>query len=275
MPEETIMANGQPIPNPIDTTAAHPTGQVGFFDLATCDADALYDGVAADSDATDSDAAKSDPSGDDVRDERPARERLAELMARLGSQRDTAVAVLRLCAAPQTVDALKPEVARLQRQNFSVLDAPILCNLLERAGGLAKVTPTGEPYPADAGEPQLVEEDGASYYEVRPAPPVCWATTSEGRDLAAEQNPAQALKHLLESEEEYRAVYVDILARCATEGGMAMKALDSEFKDHPQLQEPRRYASYFIDRLEAAGGVAWTGSWETTDTGRALLDEAL
>lgn len=269
------MANGQPAPNSIDATAAHQIEQAGFFDLETCDADALYDGVAIETDTSDSDATKTVPSAGDAHDERPARERLAELMARLGSQRDTAVAILRLCATPQTVDALEPEVARLQRQNFSVLDAPILCTLLEQAGGLAKVTPASEPYPVDAGEPQLVEEDGASYYEVRPAPPVCWKTTPEGRDLAAGQDPAQALQRLLESEEEYRAVYVDILARCATEGGMAMKTLDREFKNHPHLQEPRRYASYFIDRLEEAGGVAWTGSWETTPAGHALLDRTL
>ena len=31
------------------------------------------------------------------------------------------------------------------------------------------------------------------------------------------------------------------------------------------------YASYFYDRLDAAGLIAWTGPWTVTDLGRAAI----
>ena len=41
--------------------------------------------------------------------------------------------------------------------------------------------------------------------------------------------------------------------------------------DEPALQNPKRYAMYFIDKLEHAGAVEWTGQWSATEHGRAYL----
>lgn len=54
-------------------------------------------------------------------------------------------------------------------------------------------------------------------------------------------------------------------------GGESLKALGDVIDDEPVLQSPKRYAMYFIDKLEHAGAVEWRGSWTITDAGREYL----
>lgn len=41
---------------------------------------------------------------------------------------------------------------------------------------------------------------------------------------------------------------------------------------NPVLEHPKAYLAYFIDRLETAGGMEWTGSWMTTEDGVHILE---
>ena len=58
---------------------------------------------------------------------------------------------------------------------------------------------------------------------------------------------------------------------CSAEGGVQVKAIGDMVDDDPAVQKPRRYAMYFIDKLERAGALDWQGAWVTTDAGRAYL----
>ena len=140
-----------------------------------------------------------------------------------------------------------------------------------RAGGL-------EEQAAPAAEPQVVEIDGVSYLDPAPAAevPTRFVTTEAGLARLAEAGDLGVFEKILAEEPRYEHVYRILLDVCANEGGATAKQLDDAVIDDPELQEPRMYASYFYDRLDAAGLIEWTGSWTATALGRtaiAQLDE--
>ena len=53
---------------------------------------------------------------------------------------------------------------------------------------------------------------------------------------------------------------------------LSLREIGDVVDDEPVLQSPKRYAMYFIDKLEHAGAVEWTGQWSATEYGRAYLD---
>ena len=74
---------------------------------------------------------------------------------------------------------------------------------------------------------------------------------------------------------ERRATFVRLLDFCRTPRKLA--DINQLLADDPALAPSQRtagqklHACYFIDRLEAAGGLVWDGSWVTTDAGKRAL----
>ena len=74
---------------------------------------------------------------------------------------------------------------------------------------------------------------------------------------------------------ERRATFVRLLDFCRTPRKLA--DINQLLADDPALAPSQRtagqklHACYFIDRLEEAGGLAWDGSWVTTDAGKRAL----
>ena len=52
-----------------------------------------------------------------------------------------------------------------------------------------------------------------------------------------------------------------------------MGQLDEFVLADPVTKSPKRYAMYFVDKLERAGAVDWEGSWVITEAGRDYLAE--
>ena len=68
----------------------------------------------------------------------------------------------------------------------------------------------------------------------------------------------------------YAQTYATVLALC--EGGATKAAIERALEGDPALSDPKQvYPSYFISKLETVGGLAWDGSWKTTDAGRQML----
>ncbi len=197
-----------------------------------------------------------------------AAERLDALYARMRPYRRQLDGVLEHCRQAHALAELEQVQGCVPR---GVYDTASLVRLLVRAGGL-------EEQAVPAAEPQVVEIDGVPYLDPAPAAeaPTRFVTTEAGLARLTKAGDLGVFEKILAEEPRYEHVYRILLDVCANEGGATAKQLDDAVIDDPELQEPRMYASYFYDRLDAAGLIEWTGSWTATALGRtaiAQLDE--
>ena len=88
--------------------------------------------------------------------EKPAEERIADLLEAMAPRRTVLLGILAACAEPQPASAVSARVDELQENNFSVYSAANLCSLLEKAGAIERVTAEGEPAEDIEVEPQTV-----------------------------------------------------------------------------------------------------------------------
>ena len=206
-------------------------------------------------------------------DDRPAAERIDALLGQMAPHRAVLMAVLGRCRTPQPTDDLYAAITALQENHRSIYRPENLCVLLERAGALTLVDAEGRPCADDPAEPQVVVVDGMEYLEAPEPEPAFWLTTPEGAAVVDANDPVARLRDLLSQDERYLPVYHLILALCAREGGIGARDAGHAVDGHPLLQEPRFYATRFMDHLERAEAIAWEGTWQATDTGRACLAE--
>lgn len=192
--------------------------------------------------------------------------RLGTLYDRMRPYRRQLDAILSLCREARTLVQIEEARACSATAAPGVYDTASLCRLLVRAGGLEK---RDAPQP----EAQLVEVEGVAYLEPAPASEEAsrFATTAAGLARLVGAQSLDAFAAMLDEEPRYESVYRILLEECANDGGATARQLEDAVLDHPELQEPRMYASYFYDRLDAAGLIAWTGPWTVTDLGRAAI----
>lgn len=207
-----------------------------------------------------------------IADERPAEERIADLLKAMAPRRKVLLSVLSYCEEPQPVARVNALVDELQEHNFSVYNAANLCTLLEKAGALARVTADGEPAEDIELEPQVVVVDGVEYLEASEPVEVCWVATDAGRGAVEADKPLERLCDLLEQDAVYRVIYKRILTLCAAEGGAKVPAINAAVDKDPLVQKPRFYAPHFIDKLEKCDALTWKNAWITTQVGHAGLE---
>lgn len=209
-----------------------------------------------------------------VIDNRPAEERIAELFSEMAPRRKVLLGILSYCREAQPVAEVNEHINHLQENNFSVYTAADLCSLLERAGALDRLTADGRPAEEAIAEPETVVIDGVEYLQAAEPAVLYWRTTNAGLEAVEADKPLERLHELLESDSTYLPIYRTVLSLCAAEGGAAMDDINEALNDDPLLQEPRLFASHFVDGLEACDAIAWNKTWKTTDigtTGLALL----
>lgn len=202
----------------------------------------------------------------------PAPERIENLMASMNSTSRTLRSIIAFCRDPQPVKVVNAYIDEQQKSHFSVYSAATLCNLLERAGAIKRVDESGTLVSSDELEPAVVTEGDVEYLEPQPAKPSFWHATPDG--LAALERPdaAEQMAALLAEAPQYEPIYRKVLFLCASEGGASVKALSEAIDDDPIVQDPRRYASYFVDKLEACDAIEWIdGAWRTAAAGNAAL----
>ena len=182
--------------------------------------------------------------------------------------------ILERCISPIPSADMDAQVAELQKYHHSIYSPLTLCGLLERAGAIYKSDEAGNSLEDFEQEPLKVEIDGAEYWRVAPAPEVFWALSPEGRERYEAYKPAERIKEMFAQEPHYRQFFLTALKMCATPGGVTLKVVDDLLVDEPELQKPRRYAMYFMDKLEKAGAVQWGDTWKATEAGKAYLEKA-
>lgn len=207
-----------------------------------------------------------------IADERPAEERIDDLLTAMAPRRKVLLSILSACAEAQPVSQVNKLVDELQENNFSVYSAANLCTLLEKAGALERITADGEPAEDVELEPQVVVVDGVEYLEAVEPVETFWLATDAGRAAVEADKPLERLRALFEKDAAYQVIYKRILTLCAAEGGAKTPDINDAVDKDPLVQKPRFYAPHFVDKLEKCDALAWKKSWVTTDIGQAGLD---
>lgn len=176
---------------------------------------AAEDALARENADADADAT---PSGASVACERPAEERIDDLLKAMAPRRTVLLGILAACAQPQPASAVKAQVDELQANNFSVYSAANLCSLLEKAGALERVTADGDPADDAETEPETVVVDGVEYLEACEPVETYWLATAPGIAALEADKPLDRLRALLEEDAAYAPIYQRILNLCAADG---------------------------------------------------------
>lgn len=104
---------------------------------------------------------------------------------------------------------------------------------------------------------------------VRHNEPSLWRTTDSGVIALEKENKEDKLEALFLSDPHYKTIYLMVLQFC--KDAKSRMEIESHLENHPLLENPKIYASYFIDMLETAGGLVWDDSWKTTQKAYAKL----
>lgn len=199
-------------------------------------------------------------------------ERIEELLRKMRPCRDTLLHIVGACRKPMRVGDVNGLIDELQRTNRSVFGAADLCSLLQRAGALVLVDAQGQPFERSQ-EPDMTNNGTGMSRLTASQPPIAhWLATPDGIAALEADDPLGRARSLFESDPHYLPIYKCILTLCARNEGAKTPAIGAAVNSHELLQRPRIFATYFIDRLERCGAIAWTGSWTATDAGLYALE---
>lgn len=209
--------------------------------------------------------------------ERPASERIRELLAHMAPHRRILLGVLEAAVDPCSDAAMAKKVDELRSHKFSVYSPSNICTMLESAGALERVVEDGLPYGRYKPAPRIVVLDGEEYYEPSDAPEVYWRTTEAGVCALAEDDPAGRMVRQLERESEFKPIYKRVLLMASEEDGATMAQLSAAVDGDPLVCNPRRFfVQHFVEAVERCSCVAWQGNaWKTTELGSRILHESL
>ncbi len=206
-------------------------------------------------------------------EEIPAAERIDKLFESMAPRRKVLLGILAFISTEKKpVDEVNAEVDRLQEDNYSVYTAADLCNLLEKAGAIERVTAEGTPADEVENEPKTVVVDGVEYIEVAEPVELFWQITEEGQAKLDSDKPLDRLHELLARDEQYAVIYKRILTMCSAESGATTPEINDAVDNDPLVQKPRLYAPHFTDLLEKCDAIEWRKAWYTTEVGKAGLE---
>ncbi len=182
--------------------------------------------------------------------------------------------ILEQCADGGEADRADVEAAAQEQWSDAFRKTPAASvDILVRAGALEeRVVVDDEPYEGTMEDLQLdpdVPDDAIAEALVR--------ITDTGREMLAAYAPEKTLAALFEERSNHRVVFTAVLSACNAETGCSRPELEHVIEDalpaelKSEENGKRVYPQYFMDALEAAGGIAWEGSWKTTPAGAALL----
>lgn len=192
-------------------------------------------------------------------------ERLERLLAGIPGQQFRILHAIELCMEPKTMGEVVEALDADYPQMSSVYTASQIVGLLTRDGALRRMD--GEPASAKAPDVEC------GYVTVSDTVPSRYVATQVGLDFMEARVSQRMVQDMLEEEPRYLPLYRMILERCMREGGGETKALNDIIDANPLCQEPRRFCTYFLNRLEGVGALAWRDSWTVTDRGsRCLAD---
>lgn len=199
--------------------------------------------------------------------------RITTLFERMVPHTRVLMAILEMAQQPVAAQTVSEEIERLQQHHHSVYAPATFCDLLDRAGALSQTNEEGVPLKDIEREPEMVTVDGEEFWTVAPPPELFWTLTDEGRAYFEAYQPLEQIRTLIADEPHYAHLFHHVLHQAAADGGVTVGQLDDFVLADPAAKSPKRYAMYFVDKLERAGAVDWEGSWVITAAGRDYLAE--
>ena len=200
-----------------------------------------------------------------------ATDRIEALFAQMPTLQRMLFAILDACDTPVASEELEAQIEEMKRHHHSVYEPLTFCSLLERAGAVVQTDEEGTLLTDVEQEPLRVTIDEVEFWQPAPPPQVYWHLTDAGRAQRNTYQPLELIAACYAAEPQYADVFTTVLELTAHEGGASLRAIGDVVDDEPVLQSPKRYAMYFIDKLEHAGAVEWKGAWSITDAGRDYL----
>lgn len=202
--------------------------------------------------------------------QKPASERIADLLHSMQPRRRVLLGIIAFCDQPKAVSEVNAHIDQLQSHDKSVYSPADLCELLEKAGAIERIDPSGEDAHEFKQKPKIVTVDGVEYLQPATEREVFWKSTDEGKDVVAQDDPADRTQKLLQEDAKYARIYEQILNACK-ENPQSVNDLGSMVNGDPLLKQPRLYVQHFIDRLEKDGALLWDGAWTITQVGEDAL----
>lgn len=193
-------------------------------------------------------------------------ERIEKLLAGIPGQQFRLLRAVELCAEPKTLDEVVEVLDVEHPQRASVYDAAQVVRLLERDGALERLEDE-----ASADEPPVEQDPEADYLVVTPAPLARFVATEAGLQAVADHVGERVVVDMLNEESQYLPLYRTILEMCSVEGGGSTKELNAVVDVDPLCEEPRRFCTYFLGKLETAGALVWRDAWVVTDLGARVF----
>ena len=202
----------------------------------------------------------------------PASERIENLLKGIPGQQFRILSAVRACGEePRPLAEIIEFVDDEFPRETSVYSTGRLVQLLERAGAIecAREEPAS-PACKTASSPDADEAPGGGAQVQRNAPALYSATRAGLEALAARTGMAQ-MEEFLQEEPRYIPVYKRILTMCTVEEGRLVQEVNAVVNKDPVCEDPRRYSTYFLRRLEGVGAIRYSDAWRTTDYGKRSL----
>lgn len=153
--------------------------------------------------------------------------------------------ILEYCITAHSDSDVERTILSFPEMKTAVHSPELLLTWLENAGGIEHLT-------GDNGE-------------------IVWFTTPAGRNVVESDSFSNRLIRLFAQETIYQSIYLQIFQACLSP--KSRKEIESMMEHNPILKESNVYPSYFIEKLEEAGGLQWDEKWQITSAGKDFLNE--
>ncbi|MBM6998694.1 hypothetical protein I3I95_00865 [bacterium] len=188
-----------------------------------------------------------------------------------------------LAATPVYAEGEEPRQAavgeRVEPQAADPADA-VAPQPAPEAGKASDAAPAGTtPAQPAEGAPQATDEASAAAGAEAPAQPApkpvtyTYELTEVGRRVLAALSPSRHLERLYERDEGLDPAFDFVLDYCREPRRRG--DLERELGARGFLASKNVSTSFYVDRLERAGGLVWEDGWRTTEEGRDFLDKAV
>ena len=181
-----------------------------------------------------------------------AETRVAALLSREPGYRSVLYKIMVLCEVPRTTTELEKAVLAFPEMEVPFLSPQTLLSWLTSAGAIEQVPSAGDPKAADGTK---------------------WQTTEAAKRVVEREAPRKRLRQLLAEQPKYRDIYLQVLRFCQTP--RRRDEIDELLHGNPAMEQPRVFATFFVQNLEEKGGLEWVNRrWQTTEAGKGMLVES-
>lgn len=194
------------------------------------------------------------------------RESIEKMFVGMPGQKHRILEAIKICSDWKLFDEMVQELDEQFPTEVSVFNSAQVFKLLEDAQAIEKRERAGEGSAQEAAQPE------GDYLVVTPAQVFEYRATDEGNAVVEEHRQESAVTKVLLEDEKYLPLYCKILTMTSEEGGCQTNLLDETIDPDPLCEEPKRFCTYFLKKLEETGAVYWQDAWVASDLGVAALE---